>query len=212
MAQVDFVARRRHQTGKGAARKLRRQGRVPAVLYGQGLEENLLLDLDIRDVEDLLHRYGYNAILRLTMEDGSPGDRHLAMVADYQRDYLNRHLLHVDLVKIALDRAVHTTVPIRLVGECKGLKQGGVLEHHLRQVRVKALPTALPEYLEIDVTEVGLGGHVTVGDIVPVEGLEILDHDPQDTVATVHAPRVVEGAAPEGEGVPVASGEAAAEG
>lgn len=206
MSQVKLAAKIRKETGKGVARKLRRQGRVPAVLYGHHLEQPIVLDVDSKDVEQILSTHGKTAIINVVMEDGS--DSQMAMLTDYQRDVFGTILLHVDFKQVRMDEKVTASIPVMIVGDSIGVKNGGVLEHHLRSVEIEGLPMSIPSNLTLDVTNLDLGHHLTVADVQCPEGVEI-KADPSESVVSIAIPRAV--AVAESEEEAPAEAEASAE-
>lgn len=202
MAQVKLESRHREGTGKGLARKLRREGRVPAILYGHK-ETPVSLDLDARTVNHLLHEYGHNAIITLTIQ-GGPGGGDTCMIVDFQRDIYQQQLIHVDLKRISLKEKIETPVPVHVTGTEKLEKEGGVIELMLPEVVVRCLPLEIPEQLELDVAHLELGDSVHASELKMPTGVELIT-EPEHVVLIVHIPRAVaeETAAP-------AEGEAAA--
>ena len=195
MSQVKLEAQVRETSGKGAARKMRREGRVPAVLYGPHLEQNIHLHVDNKEMEHLLHTAGRTAVIHIALDKGGP---QTAMLADYQRDVFGTRLLHVDFKQVRMDEKVHAAVPIVLVGNSKGVKGGGVLEQMLRDVTVEAFPMDIPEHLEIDITNLDMGEHLTVADLATSDTMTLLA-EKDEMVAVIHTPRAVtERAAAEG--------------
>jgi large subunit ribosomal protein L25 len=186
MSQVKLEANVREKSGTGVARKLRRQGRVPAVLYGHHLQTPMVLDVDAKEMERVLRTAGRTSIINLNV----PGGPQTAMLADYQRDVFGTHLLSVDFKQVRLDEKVTASVPISLVGQSKGVKAGGVIEQMVREIQVEALPLDIPESLDIDITELGLGEHLTVANL-PVSDKMTFLADPEETLAVVHTPRSV---------------------
>jgi large subunit ribosomal protein L25 len=165
-----LVAEKREGTGKGVARKLRAAGRVPAVLYGQGLEP-VSLSVDSRELIHLFHTgAGTNVLVDLVVD----GDAHLAMAREIQRDHIKGRFVHVDFLAVSRDQTITIGVPVRVVGESAGVKAGGVLEHHLWEVQVECLPTDVPEAIQADVTELEIGSSLRVSDLAAPEGATIL--------------------------------------
>src|SRR5262245_52802338 len=140
----------RESTGKGPARRLRRAGRVPAILYGGSAPVNV--SIDPRDVYRLIHGHeGGTQLLQVTF--GTSADKRMAIIRDMQFDPVSEDLIHVDLQEVAMDKPIQVSVPLRHVGEAKGVKETqGILEMILREVQVFCLPAAIPEYLAADVT------------------------------------------------------------
>ncbi len=186
MSQVKLEANVREKTGTGVARKLRRLGRVPAVLYGHHLQTPMILDVDAKEMENVLRTAGRTSIINLAV----PGGNQTAMLADYQRDVFGTCLLHVDFKQVRMDEKVTASVPVVLVGHSKGVKGGGVIEQILREIDVEALPLEIPEHLEVDITEMDLGDHMTVADLKLTGNLTLLA-EPEETVAVIHVPRSV---------------------
>ncbi len=187
MSQVILEANIRKETGKGAARSLRREGRIPAVLYGRHLEQPIILDVESKAVENILSKHGKTSIINLKFNDNT---NQLAMLLEYQRDVFGTCLLHVDFKQIRMDEPVRASVPLILTGNSIGVKLGGVLEHHVREVEIEALPSAIPEHIEVDVTNLEMGHHLCIADVVCPEGVTILAHA-QEPVVSVAIPRSV---------------------
>jgi len=201
-----LVGEKREGTGKGVARKLRAAGRVPAVLYGHGMDP-VALSVDSRELLHLFHTgAGTNVLVDLVVD----GSDHLAMAREIQRDHIKGRFVHVDFVAVRRDEKITISVPVRAVGDSVGVKAGGVLEHHLWEVQVECLPTKVPEAIEVDVSELEIGSSLRVSDLAPPEAVTILTN-PDDSVVAVQQPqaRDVELEAEEAEGL---EGEAAAEG
>ena len=202
--QHQLKAEPRSEAGKGVARKLRAAGRVPGVLYGHG-NDATALSVDSKELFHLLHTAGSNVVLDLVVD----GKKHLAMPREVQRDHVRGRYLHVDFLEIRRDEKVTVEVPIHLRGEAAGVKAGGVLEHHLWDLRVEAFPQDLPEAIEADISALVIGDSLRVTDISVAKEITILT-DAEETIASVVPPQApeVEEAAAEAEGV---EGEAAAE-
>ena len=183
MSQVKLEARIRKETGKGAARRLRREGRVPAVLYGHHLEEPIILDVNSKDTEKILQTNGKTGLISLAFGDENVKDQ-LAMLVDYQRDVFGTYLLHVDFKQVRMDEKVIVSVPVVLAGEAVGVKAGGVLEQHIREIEVECLPVNIPAHIEINVTGLEIGHHITVAQIAAPEGVEF-KADPAETAVSV---------------------------
>ncbi len=187
---------------KNDARRVRRDGKVPGVLYGAG-KEALSLSLDPRQVTRILHsETGHNTIFDLALNGG---ERTKAMIVDWQYEPIKGALLHIDLKRIAMDQRLKVNVPVVLRGEAAGVKQqGGILEQILREVEVECLPGDIPSFIEAEVTELVFGKVLRVSDLPHGEKLRFLT-DQNQTVA--HITTVKEEVAPAPE---VAAAEAAA--
>ena len=174
MKTVPLSAYPRTLTRRPGAKKLRANGRVPAVVYGrQAKPQNL--EVDRTTFENLIHHSpSENILLDLSVQDDARPKR-LVLVQDTQHNPLNGALLHVDLHEVSETEMVTISVPVETVGEATGVKNGGgVLEHVLFKVKVRSLPKDLPESIIVDVTNLEIGQAVHIGEIKPVPGVEIL--------------------------------------
>ena len=185
MKQFNVTAEPRTEFGKNAARKLRRAGKVPGVLYGHK-EETLALSLNPKELLVILHSAtGHNSIFSLDIQDGPSTS---VMVKDWQYDPLQGNLLHADLLRIAMDETLQVNVPITTTGEAKGVKeQGGIFEFVLREVQVECLPAEIPENITIDISKLEIGSNLRVSDL-PLDKIKILS-DPNLVIAHVIAPK-----------------------
>jgi large subunit ribosomal protein L25 len=183
MAEVRLKATRRGDAGKGSARRTRAAGRVPGVVYGRGMDP-VAISVDRREfVTALLSDSGMNTLLDLDIE----GDTTLALTKELQRDPVRGTLLHADFVKIDRTVEVEVEVPVHIVGEAPGAKEGGVLEHPLFTVHVRSLPGDVPETIDADVSSLNMGDSLRVADLAEGRSFTILD-DPETVVASVVAP------------------------
>jgi large subunit ribosomal protein L25 len=197
MADQQLKAEPRQDAGKGVARKLRAAGRVPAVLYGHGKDARPL-SVDARELFHLLHgSAGGNVLIDLVID----GKNTMAMPREVQRDHVRGQYLHVDFLEVRRDEKVTVDVPIQLVGESAGVKAGGVLEHHLWDIKVEALPQDLPDAIEADISQLNVNDTLRLSDLVIPPELTVLT-PMEESVASVVPPqaREVEEAAEEVEG------------
>jgi large subunit ribosomal protein L25 len=169
---------------KNHARRVRVAGKIPAVVYGAGLDA-VAVSVDPKVITKILHSdSGHNTIFDLNVE-GSPVVK--AMIVDWQNEPLKGHLLHIDLKRIAMNKAMRVSVPIKLVGIPTGVKtQGGILEHVLREVEIECLPNDIPSHLDVDVTGLELHGAIHVSDLPHSGSIKFLG-DENATVAHVTA-------------------------
>jgi large subunit ribosomal protein L25 len=176
----------RTANGSRAARRLRRTGRVPGVVYG-GEEEAIGFDVDARELRVALASVG--AVLDLSI-DGAKGTP--VVLKEAQRDPVRGHTIHLDLLRVRLDEAIQTTVPLELTGteDAPGVKEGGVLEQIMRELNVEALPTAIPESIVHAVGEMQIGDTIGLAAVVMPEGVTLLDEVEEATVATLSPPRL----------------------
>jgi large subunit ribosomal protein L25 len=184
MSEYQLAAQPRTDTGKGAARRARASGRLPAVLYGHGIEPRHLT-VDAREFGQTLRSGGSNALITLRVG----GDRHLALAREIQRHPVRGSYIHVDFLVVQRGEKVTVSVPIHLSGEAPGVVQGGVLGQDLHQLNVEAEVTNVPEAIEGDISGLGIGDVLRVGDLKPPAGATILD-EPDAAVASVMAPTV----------------------
>jgi large subunit ribosomal protein L25 len=204
--EVKLKAEKREESGKGPARRLRARGQVPGVLYGPELEP-LELSVDAQDLWRVLHTdAGVNVLIDLKLD----GDEYLTMPREVQRDILRGTLLHVDFLRIRKDVAIQVRVPIHLTGESVGVKEGGVVEHHLWELQVECLPMEVPEAIEADITELAIGDSLQVEALPVPDGVTILT-PMEETVVSVVPPPVIELPEPEVEEEELLEGEEAAE-
>jgi len=172
--------------GSRAARRLRRSGRVPGVLYGGG-GESVGFDADARELRLALASSG--AVLDLSI-DGKKATP--VVLKEAQRDPVRGETVHVDLLRVRLDQAINAVVPLELTGvdDAPGVKQGGVLEQIVRELNVEALPTAIPESIVHDVGELQIGEQIALAEVTIPEGVTLLDDVEEAVVATLSPPRL----------------------
>jgi large subunit ribosomal protein L25 len=199
---------RRAAEGSRAARRLRRSGRVPGVLYG-GSGESVGFEADARELR--LALAGSGAVLDLSV-DGAKATP--VVLKEAQRDPVRGETVHVDLLRVRLDEAIHAVVPLELTGadDSPGVKEGGVLEQITRELNVEALPTAIPEAIVHEVGEMQIGETILLAAITAPEGVTLLDDVEETVVATLSPPKLQAEATEEIEAETELVGEAAAEG
>jgi large subunit ribosomal protein L25 len=172
--------------GSRTARRLRRSGRVPGVLYG-GDGEPIGFDADERELRHALA--GSGAVLDLSIDGGKATP---VVLKESQRDPVRGQTTHVDLLRVNLDEKIHAVVPLELTGadDSPGAKQGGVLEQITRELNVEALPTAIPESIAHDVSEMEIGDTILLSTLAVPEGVTLLDDVEETVVATLSPPRL----------------------
>jgi large subunit ribosomal protein L25 len=206
MKSVALNAFPRSQTRRAGAKKLRASGRVPAVIYGrQTSPQNL--EVSAKEIGDLIHHsVSENLLVDLAVKDDARPQR-LALVQEIQHHPLSGHVLHVDFHEVAENEKVTVLVPLETVGEAAGVKTGGgVLEHVLFKIKVRALPKDLPEQIVVDVAHLELGKAIHLGEIKVPEGCEIVG-DKSIPVIAVAVPRTEEEEAAEAEAEAVSAGD-----
>lgn len=188
MAQaVTLGAERRSTSGKSAARAIRRQGKVPAVLYGHGRQSESLA-VNATELEKALQGIAAESTVIELKVEGAPAQ---VLIREIQRHPTRLHITHVDFYEIHAGETLTLGVPVKLVGTPKGVKdQGGILEQYLREVEIEVLPQHIPESVELDVTGLEIGDSLHVSDLA-IPNAEILEES-DATVCTVVPPRVEE--------------------
>ena len=221
--RIKLEVKQRESLGSRDSRRLRRDGYVPGVLYGRGMEPHAICVLERELRKALTGDSGLHTILDV-MLDGEKST-HPSILKDYQQDPMRGKLVHVDLQEVRLDQPIQATVVVELIrgDEAPGIKEGGVLSQVSRDINIEALPLEIPDHLELDVSRMAIGDTLRLVDLPAQEGVTYLD-DPEETVlATVTMPTVFvepepeevegeeleEGELPEGE---VPEGEEAPEG
>ena len=206
MAEIVVNARNRSDRGKNAARRLRRDGMIPAVVYG-GKGDAVAVSVDPKALLKVLRsEAGRNAILRLDIaEKGATS----AILKSWQVDPIKENFLHADFYRIAMDVAIRVTVPVAVKGEARGVKvDAGILELVLREIEVECLPGDIPERIEVDVSDLGINDALRISDVPVTAKVKVLEAPDQ---VVVHVVSVKEEVAPAAAVVaPAAEGEAAA--
>jgi large subunit ribosomal protein L25 len=204
MAEILVNAKSRSDRGKNAARRLRREGFVPGIVYG-GKGDNVAIAVDPKSLQKVLRsEAGRNAILKLDISGAGATN---AILKGWQVDPIKETFLHADFYRIAMDVAIRVTVPIQVRGEARGVKvDAGILELIMREIEVECLPGDIPEHIDIDVSDLGLNGALRVSDLPASAKVKILEAADQ---VVVHVVSVKEEAAAPTAGV-AAEGEAAA--
>lgn len=223
MQHVTLAAESRTNTGKGAARSLRREGKVPAVIYGHALAARPLA-VEHRALGKLLEVIGGEAALIDVSIDGEAPIT--SLVREVQRNPVRRtDVIHLDLYAVVADEPIEVEIPVHIIGTAEGVRnQGGVLDHHLHRITLKVLPADIPDHIEVDVTELTVGKAIHISDITVAKGEIMNDGDVSivsvvvtraevsaetvDATATGTEPEVIK----KGKGEEGEAGEAAADG
>jgi large subunit ribosomal protein L25 len=204
VAENSLSAEARSASGKGANRKLRVAGRIPAVVYGKGRQSQSVV-LDPHALETLLQKSG--AGLNTLIDLSVAGRTDTVLVKELQRHPVTGRPLHVDFFQLDLTQKITVSVPIHFTGKARGVEFGGILDHPLREIEVECLPRAIPEFIEVDVSALDVGHSIHVSELRLPEGVEVKT-DASLPVASVVLPAaeveaapvetVVEGEVPEG--------------
>jgi large subunit ribosomal protein L25 len=185
--KFDLTVAMRERVGKGAARSMRRAGKIPAVLYGQG--DCLLLTVNPDELTKILKSHaGSAALISLTVDGAKSSPNRTALLRDYQVDPVTGAVLHADLFEISMTKPIRVKVPIKVIGAVPvGVKEGGVLHHNMRDVHIECLPAALPDHIEADASALTIGTGIHVKEMEALEGVRFLD-EPDQMVVSVAAP------------------------
>lgn len=197
MEICDLNACVRGEAGKGAARRLRQGGFIPAVFYGPK-SEALMLSVKSSDIAKILKENDENVFIKLIIDDCGKNSERLSMIKELQRDAVKRSFLHADFYEVSMDQKLVFEVPIHFAGAARGVENGGELLHLKRELKISCLPQALPEFVEVDISTLDIGHSLKVGDIHVGEGIAVLDHE-DIAVVSVMAQKVVHEAVEEGE-------------
>ena len=222
MDRIVLTAQIREKAGKGVARGLRRDAQVPAVLYSHG--KSMPITMVNKDVSKVLNAEGgEHALINLKLEGGKGAGEKLALIKDYQVDPLSGKLIHLDLMEVAMNEKVNIQVAVHIIGNSIGVKEGGIFQYGQRDLEVECLPAHIPDFIEVNISELKVNESLHVRDITVPEGVKILT-DGDNTVATIQPPiseakleamltttpaEVTEGEGPELVKKPKAEGEAA---
>ena len=179
----------RPERGSRAVRRLRREGFVPGVVYGGSNGDCISFKVGARDLRTAL--VAGSAVLDLELDGGKALP---VIVKDQQRHPVRDHIMHLDLLEVRLDEKIQTTVGVHVEGgeEAPGVKEGGVLEHVTHQLNIEALPTAIPDYIAVDVSGMEIAATMHLSELTAPEGVEFLDDLEETIIATVVVPTEVE--------------------
>jgi large subunit ribosomal protein L25 len=163
---ITITASSREGTGKGPARRLRAQGMIPAAVYGEGGEASAVA-INAKELATILRSgSGQNTIFKIALPQGD-GEPANVIIKDYQVDPIKGRLLHADLLRLSMTTLTRVDVSVETLGEPAGVKtDGGILEVQLREIEVECLPGDIPQHLQVDVSHLQIGDHVTVADLV----------------------------------------------
>ena len=190
--ETTLNAELRSERGKNLARRLRRDGRIPGVVYGEGGGSDgsgaIAVSVGPEEVSRVLHsEAGANTLIGLTV---GGGDSSKVLIKDYQVDPVSHRLLHVDFYRVAMDKVITVTVRIELTGEAEGVKvQGGLIDFVQREVAVACLPSEIPENIEVDVSPLKIGQGVRLKDLLGDTSWQPVS-DPETLIVHVIAPRL----------------------
>ncbi len=194
MEQKTLTAEERRSSGKGAARRLRRGGKIPAIVYGHGAPKPVAVDQ--HEFGSKFRTVSESSIIKLELDSGT----HDVLIRDFQEDAVSGRVTHIDFYEIERGRTLRTRVGLHLAGGAIGVREGGLLESFVHELEVECLPKDLPEHIEHDITALELGHSLHVRDLLPPEGVKVLN-PPDQVVCTVAHKRAEAVAAAEEEEV-----------
>ena len=186
MEALELQAQIREEKGKGHTARLRREGLLPCVLYGSEID-TVSLAVKTGDLDRIIKDAGPNALIKLKV--GS--EEYITLVREIQSHPIVKEYLHADLQQISLKEKLQTMVPLHIVGESPGVKDGGILQQSVREVEVECLPVNIPESIEVDISALGFGDSITAGELNAGEDVEILT-DPDTVIVSIVAAQVEE--------------------
>lgn len=186
MEELQLNAQIRNITGTGNANRLRRQGFVPAVFYGKEIASKGIM-VKSKELEKFIKKHGENAIVQLVVDEDGTEKTYTTLIREVQRHPLKEEFTHIDFNQISMQDELDTTVAVYLVGEAQGVKDGGILQHGAKEIAIRCLATDIPENVEVNISELGIGDNLTVKSLDLGEKIEILT-DKDTLVATVLVP------------------------
>lgn len=190
MEKIELQATVRKSVGNGPARVLRRAGQIPAVLYGRKIEP-VLLSVNTKDLEQILKKGSFGqVILNLVIQNGKKVTRS-AIIKELQTHPVSGNLIHIDFYEVDMKRQIKVMVPVVTTGKAVGIEEGGLLNIVRRELEVFCLPGDIPEAIEIDISELGIGDSIHLEDVPLGENVEVVT-DVNYTVVTVLSPKVEE--------------------
>ena len=189
MAQSTLNVLKRKRMGKSGAREIRKEGNIPAVLYGKGTDTISLVINPSELKEALSTAAGENTLLEIRVKDGEEDIKKLSLLREIQYDFLTSKPIHLDFQALDMNQKITVSVPVQIEGKSIGVKEGGILEEILREISVECLPADIPNSFNVDVSELEVGHSIHVNILEIKEGISIL-HEPEDTIVTVLAPKV----------------------
>ncbi len=190
MDLIKLNAKLRETTGKGAARRLRQNKAIPAIVYG-AKNDPVMLSLGASDFDKIIRKHGTTGLFFNLNIEGKSGKDKIVMLKDTQMDVFSLHYLHIDLHEIDMDTKVTVSIPVETIGESKGVKEGGVIQTIRRELDIVCKPADTPDSIKIDITDLDIGDSVHVEELDLGENIEI-PHEVDFTIITISAPTAEE--------------------
>jgi len=183
MKQVVLPAQKREKVGKEISKKLRKQGKIPAIIYGPGIDP-LPIAVNFNEFEKVYNRYKGETVLYLLEVSNGETQKYQCILKELQRDPVTDRFIHLDFYAVSTENVIEIEVPLEFVGRPVGLTKSGILEIFMHELTVECLPTAIPDKIVVDISHLDLGDSLHVRDIKVPEGVKIKDR-PEETVCTV---------------------------
>ena len=189
MEEILLDSKLREKSSKGILRKQRKNGFIPAIVYGHN-EPNVSIWIDEKSFTKILHtKSGPNILIKLNLGNG---DVKTVIIKEIQRNVLTHKPIHIDFLVVSMKEKIEVNVPIKVVGEAPGVKiSGGILEHILRELTIRCLPNEIPEFIEVDVSKLNIGDSILVKDLPELKNIEILS-DKNSIIVNVVSPTRIE--------------------
>jgi len=188
--QTVIKAAVRNEKGKGSARKLRSKKIIPAVLYGHKIDP-VMLTIENSEIVKVFKTGDDTNLIKVQIENQGKTAEKLVMIRETQRHPVKNNILHLDLFAVNVKEKIHAPVHIRITGEAPGVKLGGNLRQIIREVEVRALPTEIPQFFEVDISTLEIGDSIHVSDLIIPENVNVLADD-SDTILNISAPVIQE--------------------
>jgi len=184
MEEILIKAETRVGKGKSLAKKIRKEGNIPAILYGKDIE-SLPIAISVKDWEKLRKQLKRNTILTMKLPDSAGTTDRPVMVKNVQRTVIGDTINHIDFLQVSMERKIELEIPIFLIGTAKGLKDNGIVEQHLRTVMAECLPSQIPDRIDVDITDLGIGDSIHVHEIA-MPGVKFLENQDVAIVTIIH--------------------------
>jgi large subunit ribosomal protein L25 len=190
MQIVNLEVAKRTEFGKSNTKRMKAQGFIPAVIYGEKMiPANIIIER--AKLEAIYRKTGKNTLIKLLIKEEKQTSEETVLTHIIDIDPLSRKYIHIDFQKVNMKKKIHTTIPIRCIGEAIGVKRGGILIHNLDQLDITCLPTNIPEYVEINIEELTIGETIRASELKLDEEVE-LETSAEDVVVAIEAPRIEE--------------------
>ena len=189
MEEPKLRAKIRDKMGKGYARKLRKRGSLPAILYGRHLRESIPLEIEMEELRQFLslHPAAREKVFTLNLIDEKANEKREVIIKSFQRDPVKRELQHIDFYEITRGEKITTIVPLSFVGKAQGVKKGGIVEYLQREVEIECFPRDIPTTIEVDLTPLDIGDSLSVKDLKVPSKVKILTY-PEERIVSIVPP------------------------